>query len=135
MSRIKNKSDNGQGPSFNFSAVYQGALITLIISLVFSVLFGLIYYLTSLTENSLPLVASGILCLSVLIGSSYAAAKAGAKGLYHGIGTAVIYFILVWIIAAVFLPSIITLAGFGTKFALTVICGAVGGTLGVSLSS
>ncbi len=135
MRPIKTAPDNGQGSSFNFSAVYRGALITLIVSLIFSIFLGLIYYLTGLSETSLPWTASGILCLSVLIGSGYAAAKARVKGLYHGIGTAIIYFILVWIIAALFLPSIITLAGFGSKFALTVICGAVGGMLGVSLSS
>lgn len=121
--------------NLNFSAIYKGVISTLLISLVLSMFFGTVYYLTNLSENSLPWVSSGILCLSVLVGGGYAAAKAGAKGLYHGIGVAVIYFILVWLVAALFLQSFVTFSGFAIKLILTLLSGALGGILGVSLKA
>jgi putative membrane protein (TIGR04086 family) len=135
MRPLKSDLNNNQGPSINFTAIYKGTLVTLIASLFLSIIAGLIFYLTNLSENTLPWVASAILCISVFAGSFFSASKVGFKGLYHGLGVGLLYFILVWIIAGLFLPSAIALGGFVSKLLLTLISGAVGGILGVSFSS
>lgn len=135
MCPLKKENSNNQGPAINFSAIYKGTLVTLVISLILSILVGIIYYLSSLSESTLPWMASGILCLSVFIGGGLAANWVGAKGLYHGLGVGVVYFILVWLVAGLFLPGSVSLVGFASKLAMSLAAGSIGGVLGVGLSS
>ncbi|MBM7855308.1 putative membrane protein (TIGR04086 family) [Desulfohalotomaculum tongense] len=135
MRSPKRESSNGQNPSISFSAIYQGILVSLVVSAVLSVLAGAIYYLTSISESTLPWTASGILCISIFTGGVFASQRVGAKGLYHGLGIGILYFILIWVVAGFFLPGHVYLAGFATKFLLSVMAGSAGGILGVGLST
>ncbi|MEG6615571.1 TIGR04086 family membrane protein [Peptococcaceae bacterium 1198_IL3148] len=135
MRPLKTEINNNQGPAISWTTIYKGTLITLVFSLLLSIIAGMVFYLTSLSENTLSWVASAILGISIFSGSFLAAYKVGYKGLYHGIGIGVLYFILVWIIAGLFLPSGVALAGFAIKFVISLIAGAIGGVIGVTLSA
>ncbi|AEF94198.1 hypothetical protein Desca_1339 [Desulfotomaculum nigrificans CO-1-SRB] len=133
MSPIK---QNTPGPPFfNYTAILRGTLVSLGFSLGLSILAGLAYYFTSISENSIPWVAATILFVSVSLGSGYAAKRARSKGLFNGIGVGVLTFILIWILTGLFLPGNILLVGALGKLALTVIAGGIGGMIGVSFAS
>ncbi|WP_051688091.1 TIGR04086 family membrane protein [Desulfofalx alkaliphila] len=132
MQSLKNDGLNNQNPSLNFSAIFQGTLAALIASLFISMLAGAVYYLTGLSESTLPWLSTGILCFSVFIGGGYASARAKVKGLYHGLGVGIMFFIILWLVALIFLSGSVLLTGFGLKLLLSLVSGAIGGILGVS---
>ncbi|RYD04493.1 hypothetical protein N752_14060 [Desulforamulus aquiferis] len=100
-----------------------------------SIIAGLTYYFTSLSENTMSWVAASILFLSVATGSGYAAKRARSRGLFNGLGVGIVSFILIWIISGLFLPSSILLAGALGKLTLTLAAGGLGGVIGVAIAS
>ena len=122
-------------PLLNFHSIYRGTLTALLLSLLLSILAGLVYYFTSLAENTMPLAATLILFLSVAIGSGYAAKKARSKGLFNGLGVGITTFVIIWLVVGLLLPGNVLLSGVLSKLDLTLIAGALGGTLGVGLAS
>lgn len=130
----KTDKNTNQISGLSFSAIYKGTVVTLITALPLGLIAGLIYYLTSLSESTMPWVVAGILTLSVFVGGFFAASKVKYKGLYHGIGVAILCFMVIWLISALLIPSSITLSGFATKLALLLSGGSLGGILGVTLS-
>lgn len=134
MRHKKTDSHNNHSPGLSFSAIYKGTLVTLIAAIPLGLIAGIVYYLTSLSESTMPFMVTGILTLSVFSGSFFAASKVGAKGLYHGLGVASLCFLVIWLISALFIPTNITLAGFATKLVLLLAGGSLGGILGVTMS-
>lgn len=134
MGHKKTDSHNNHGPGLSFSAIYKGTLVTLIATIPLGLIAGIVYYLTSLSENTMPLVVTGILTISVFGGGFFAASKVGSKGLYHGLGVAALCFLVIWLISALFVPTNITLAGFTTKLVALLASGSLGGILGVTMS-
>lgn len=100
-----------------------------------SILAGLAYYFTGLSENTMPWVAAGIFFTSVVVGSGYAAKRARSRGLFNGLGVGIATFIIIWLLVGLFLPGDVLLVGALGKFALTLVAGALGGMLGVGLAS
>ncbi|MTI81048.1 MAG: TIGR04086 family membrane protein [Firmicutes bacterium] len=135
MRPIKNESNNVQNTGISLTAICYGTLATVTVAVILSTSFGVIYFLTSISESTLPWVSSSILCVSAFLGSIYASQRVGAKGLYHGIGVGIMFFIFIWIVAGFFLAGNLFLTGFITKLVLTLLSGAAGGVLGVSFSS
>lgn len=135
MRPIKSESGNNLGPVINIKAIGWGTLVTLVISLVLSILAGIVYYLSSLSEGTLSWMGYAILCISILAGGGYASVRAGAKGLYHGLGVGLLFFIIAWLIAGIILPGNIFLTGFMLKLTLALISGAAGGIIGVTFAS
>lgn len=129
------KQDTPSTPVLHFPSIYRGTMVSLGLSLGLSVLAGLAYYFTNLSENTMSWVAAGILFVSVASGSGYAAKKARNKGLFNGLGVGFITFIIIWFLAGLFLPGNILLVGALSKLSLTLLAGALGGMAGVSLAS
>lgn len=135
MRTIKKEPNNGQNSTISISAILNGTAVTVMVGIILSILAGGIYFLTSIPENTLPLTASIILCISAFSGGAAASHRAGVKGLYHGIGVGILFFIFVWFIAGLFLPGNLYITGFTTKLLLSVFAATAGGILGVGLSS
>lgn len=129
------KQETPGAPVFNFQSIYRGTLTALALSLGFSILAGLAYYFTSLPESTMPLVAAVILFLSVAFGSGYAAKKARSKGLFNGLGVGFATYLIIWLAVGLFLPGNVLFLGALSKLVLTMVAGAIGGTLGVGLAS
>ena len=129
------KQDKPSMPVLHVPSIYRGTLVSLGLSLGFSVLVGLTYYFTNLAENTMSWVATGILFISVASGSAYAAKKARNKGLFNGLGVGFTTFIIIWLLAGLFLPGHILLVGALGKLSLTLLAGAIGGMVGISLAS
>lgn len=132
MSPIKQQSP--RVPGIYFSSVYRGTAVTLGVSLGLSVVAGLTYYFSHLSESTLPWLSAVILFLSVTCGSGYASRKAGSRGLYHGVAVGLMFFILIWLLAALFLPGKVLLLGAAAKLAISLVAGAIGGVLGVAVN-
>ncbi|GAB6157428.1 hypothetical protein JCM39194_06280 [Desulfotomaculum varum] len=129
------KQETPGTPVIHFSSVWRGTLVSLIFSLCLSILAGLAYYITGLSENTMPWVAGGILFVSVVTGSGYAAKRARSKGLFNGLGVGICTFIIIWLLVGLFLPGHVLLPGALSKFVLTLLAGSLGGMLGVGLAS
>lgn len=120
--------------TINFNAIAKGTVVTLVISVTGSALLGILYYFTGLSEQTLPWSATVMLFISILFGGGTAAKNAGNKGLFHGAGVGILYFLLIWIIAAIFLPSQVAFFPLLLKLALALAGGALGGIVGVGLA-
>ena len=120
--------------SINYNSIIKGTVISLAISIAGSALLGMAFYFTALSESTLPWFAYAMLFAGVLCGGGIAAKNAGNKGLFHGMGVGVTYFVLIMLIALIFLPSQATFFTVLLKFIIALAGGAVGGILGVGLS-
>lgn len=121
------------GLNIKFTAIFKGMLLALALSIIFSVLSGLIYHLTSIPEHTLPWAAALILGASACGGAASAGRNAGNKGLYHGILVGLLFFLAVWLAAGLFMPGQAVLSNL-QKFIITLVAGSLGGIIGVGLS-
>lgn len=121
------------GSSFNIGAVLKGTILTLAVSLLLSVGTGVVYHVSSLTEQTLPWLTGVILAVSAFSGSMAAGRQAGSKGLYHGLATGLLFFLALWLLAGLFLPGQAGMSMF-FKFLLTLGTGTLGGIIGVGLT-
>lgn len=114
-------------------AVLKGTLYAVAFSLLVSAGAGVVYHFISGSEQTLPWSAAAILALSSFGGSLAAGREAGGRGLYHGLATALLFFLIIWLTAGFFLPG---QAVMGIYYKLLVIssAGALGGIVGVGLS-
>jgi len=119
---------------FSLSAIFKGVLAALIITVLGSALLGIIYYFTPIGEKTLPMTSSIIYYVSIFAGSVLAARWAGCKGLLHGIGVAVIFLLLSWLIAHLLLHNAAVNGALLQKMIISCLTGAIGGILGVGLS-
>lgn len=129
------KQESPGTPILNFSSICRGTLVALGFSLCFSIITGLLYYFTSLSESTMPLASAIILFVSIAIGSGYAAKRARSRGLFNGLGVGITTYLIIWILVGLFLPSNILLMGALGKLTLTLAAGALGGMLGVGWAS
>ncbi|NLJ75823.1 MAG: TIGR04086 family membrane protein [Peptococcaceae bacterium] len=118
---------------FKPNAIIQGIVITLVLSLVFSIAAGLIYHFSSLTEFALPWFAVGVLAVSSFIGSAGAGRNAGTMGIYHGAIVGLAFFLIVCLVGSLILTSLAA-TGIVYKFIVTTTSGALGGMVGVGMS-
>ncbi|MCL6448721.1 MAG: TIGR04086 family membrane protein [Armatimonadetes bacterium] len=95
---------------------------------------GLVFYFTSLPEETLPWLAGGLYFTSVLIGAAAAARRAGGKGLYYGLAVACLFFLVLWGLGAAVLPCSSWSSSLGHKLLLALAAGMAGGILGVFLA-
>jgi putative membrane protein (TIGR04086 family) len=118
----------------NWPAIGRGLLAALVIAIVLGLLSTLLLHFSSLSEKFLSWIAAFILIISAFFGSGLAAARAGNKGLFHGLGVGLGFFVLIWLLGTLLFPEPITLLDLLEKLLLTVSAGALGGILGVNLS-
>lgn len=123
----------GQRSIIDIGAVLKGTFLTLAISLVLSAGTGFVYHVTSVTEQSLPWFTGAILVASAFSGSLAAGKQAGNRGLYNGLATGLLFFLVILLLAGLFLPGQAGLSVF-PKLLLSLGAGALGGVIGVGLT-
>ena len=121
-------------PVFNFPSIIMGTLLAFLLTFAGGLLLGAANYFSSLSEGVLPMGGTLILFFSVICGGAMAGRRAASKGLYHGAGTGLLFFILIWLLAANFLPTDLKMTSLLTKFVLLLVGGAVGGVLGIGIN-
>lgn len=109
-----------------------GLFVGIFLSAFLGIIIGLIMYLTPISERLLPLFSRLILMVSVFGGGVLAAKSAGSKGLFHGLGVAVSFFLVVTLVSLVTgVPFMWSQAG--QKLVFCFLAGACGGMLGISV--
>lgn len=118
---------------FNHAAVGWGILAATLILTLGSALLGILFYLTDLSERSLPWFSAVLYFFSVVTGALLAAKKAGRRSLFHGLGVALLFFIFISL-TGLFLSPGVALPTLVKKFFLTLGAGCLGSILALGLT-
>ncbi len=130
--RLINKTPS---TSLQINSIFKGVVWALIITIMLGVLLSLILQYTPLSEGLLSGFSIFIFFISMLLGALIAAHSAGCKGLFHGLSTSLLYFVLMIAAGLLCVPTAISL-GFALKrFSLCLVSGVVGGIIGIGLST
>ena len=112
----------------------RGALIAAAVTLAFFALFACLLAYTGLAESAIPIIAAVVEGAGALISGFYAARGAKSRGFFTGLAAGALYMAIIWIIS-VLSGSGFTLGSHTISFLITaILCGAVGGVLGVNLN-
>ncbi|MDD2553815.1 MAG: TIGR04086 family membrane protein [Desulfotomaculaceae bacterium] len=120
-------------PDIKLNAVIQGTVMTLALTLIFSMAAGLIYHFSSITDSAIPWFAAGVLAVSSFLGSVSASKNAGSMGIYHGAAVGIAFFLIVCLVGGFFLAGSVAM-GVVYKLIITTTAGALGGMVGVGMS-
>ena len=120
-------------PDIKLNAVIQGTVMTLALSLIFSMAAALIYHFSSITDSAIPWFAAGVLAVSSFLGSVSAGKNAGSMGIYHGAAVGIAFFLIVCLVGGFFLAGSVAM-GVVYKLIITTTAGALGGMVGVGMS-
>lgn len=127
-------SDQPARQPLNWAAMGRGLLIALAAAVVLSLASTVVLYFSNFSEKFMPWIAAFIVFTGVFCGATLASARAGSKGLYHGLGVGIGFFILMWLLGVFLFPGPSTLFGLLEKLILTCSAGALGGIAGITLS-
>ena len=116
----------------NFLMIIKWSAISICITIIFLLIYALLLTFTSISENTIPTVITLITMLSVLIGTSICMTKVKNNGIINGFLIGLIYTGTIYILSSIItknfilnIKSIIMLIG-------AIVCGAVGGIIGVN---
>lgn len=119
----------------NIINVIKGAIIAIILSLIFLTVYAAVLSFTNVSENTMVPVVLVITGISILIGSSMSSISIKKKGLMNGALVGLIYAITLYILSSIFgagfsieLNSIIMII-------VAIITGMIGGIIGVNLKN
>jgi len=115
--------------SFQFSLVLKGILLTSILALLMSLVFGALVSYTSLPESELSIHI--IFGSSIFVAAFITAYQAGTKGLYYGLAVGLGFILLVLFLSSIFWPDTPSWLKMGEKTILALVSGGVGGIIGV----
>lgn len=127
------KSPNAARPALDIGGIARGTALTAAIAFAGTLIMGVIYHFTGISESTLPLAASVILFIGVFYGGFTAARRSGNRGLFHGLGVGILMFILIWILMGVFLPAGVFFVPLMQKLAICLVGGSLGGVVGIAL--
>ena len=114
--------------------IIKGVGIAILFSLVFLTIFSALLTYTSLSENLIQPVVISVTGISILVGSFFATRKVGKNGILKGITVGLIYILLIY-----FISSIVNNGNFSLNLGSIImilagiICGAIGGIIGVNI--
>lgn len=129
------RKDSVSSINFDFSAVFRGTILALVVSMLGAAFLGLFFYFLNTSETLMPSISVAILFISVFIGGMFSAYSAGNKGIYHGLAVGGLFFVFSWLLVVLLFPGSLAFGVMIQKLILTVIAGGLGGILGVGLST
>ena len=133
---IKNKENILQGNNDNLKAniirIIKGSLLSIIVSVIFLIIFAMLLTYTSLSENTITPVVLAIVGLSILLGSYLSTKKINKKGILNGAMVPVIYMLILYIISSVIFMDFSINASSIIMIVCGIIAGIIGGIVGVN---
>ncbi|MHB0884576.1 MAG: TIGR04086 family membrane protein [Bacillota bacterium] len=118
---------------FRWDSILSGVVAAYLASLVCSAVLGALMLKTTIAQETVPSIISGVSFLSIAIGSGYAALRARWAGWLHGAATAALYMVTTIAISLVLFPEPLNVLAILER---TVIAGLVGlgaGAISVNL--
>lgn len=119
----------------NIINIIRGAIIAIVLSLIFLTIYAAILSFTNISENTMVPVVLVITGISILIGSSMSSISIKKKGLINGALVGLIYAITLYALSS------ILGAGFSIGFnsiimiIVSIITGMIGGIIGINLKN
>lgn len=117
--------------SFEISRVFKGILIALVLSLLFNILLSVIYHFTSIQSSIVhSFITAGV---SVILASFFVCFQFGSKGLIYGLFIGLGFFLASLLLYYTFYegnPSVLIIL---EKALVSLVAGALGGTIGAIL--
>ncbi|MHB1418097.1 MAG: TIGR04086 family membrane protein [Bacillota bacterium] len=120
-------------PTIRVHSVVKGTVYAMLLSLVLTLLTGLVLYFTALSESAIPTISIIILASSIFAGGVSAGRSAVTRGLWQGALVGLIFFILTILFTFFSVPGQMGTSGLLVKSIVSLISGGLGGVLGVSL--
>ena len=117
-----------------FLKIIKGVGISFAFTLICLTIFSALLTYTSLSESLIQPVVISVTGISILAGSFFATRKVGNNGILKGITVGLIYIVLIY-----FISSIVNKGDFSLNLGSIImvlagiICGAIGGIIGVNI--
>lgn len=121
--------------NFQISCVFKGLLWSILITIVLSVIFGLLLQYTPLSESLLAGFSTFVFFISMFLGSTIAAYNAGHKGLLYSATVSFAYFFLTLLLCLFLDSSLLTFFLILKKTIFTIVSSLLGGIIGIGLIS
>jgi len=106
----------------------------ILLSLVLSLISGIVVYYSSLQETLLTSLGKIIIIITVFYAGCYVSKSYGTKGLVRGSTMGLVFFILILMATFIFNPAQISFAAFFSALGICLVAGGLGGILGIGLS-
>lgn len=130
--KINVEKDNNKDEK-NFSNILKGSIISIIITLVFLVIFSLVIANTNVKESTIIPGIIIISAMSLLIGSIISTLKVSKKGLLNGALVGVIYIIILYIISSFVNQNFEINVKCLIMIVTSIIMGMIGGIIGINI--
>lgn len=118
----------------NISRIIKGSAISIGITLILLLIFSCVLTYTSIGENTIKPIIITISGISILIGSGISTFRLKKNGILNGGAVGIIYMLTIYIISSILYTGF----GFNIYSILMIItslvCGIVGGIIGVNLN-
>jgi putative membrane protein (TIGR04086 family) len=120
--KLSIKLPGGIGP------ILRGLVVAYLLVVILSIVTGLLFYFTPLSEMWMHPISAGIITLALFFGGRTAAKAAGNKGLLRGITIGIIFIIITMLMS---LSKDISWSSLALKSAYALLASAIGGISGV----
>lgn len=114
---------------------FKGAGIALIFTIIAFAVFALILSYTPLPQGAIPYIAFATQVIGAVISGFVPAKRLGTKGLITGSISALLYMLIIWLVASLVSDGFYMGKHILTMFALSLISGACGGIFGVNFKT
>ena len=117
-----------------FLKILKGVGISFGLTLICLTIFSALLTYTNLSESLIQPVVIAVTGISILAGSFFATKKVGKNGIIKGIGVGLIYILLIYVISSIVNGGNFTLTiGSVIMILIGILCGAIGGIIGVNI--
>ena len=114
--------------------ILKGVGISFSFTLICLTIFSALLTYTNLSENLIQPVVIAVTGISILAGSFFTTRKVGKNGIIKGIGVGIIYILLIYAISSIVNGGNFTLTiGSVIMILIGILCGAIGGIIGVNI--
>jgi putative membrane protein (TIGR04086 family) len=121
--------------SRNYKYIIKGVIISIISTLIFLFIFSILLTYTNISENLINPFIIIITAISILIGSSIGNLNMKKNGLLNGAIIGGIYLISIYLISGIMSQNFILTTQSIIVIILGIICGMLGGIIGVNKNS
>ena len=118
---------------FRLDSVLSGVVAAYLASLVCSAVLGAVMLKTTIAQETVPSIISGVSFLSIALGSGYAALKARWAGWMHGAATGALYIVTTILISLVLFPEPLNVVAVLERTVIAGFVGLVAGAISVNL--
>lgn len=117
-----------------FLKILKGVGISIAFTLICLTIFSALLTYTNLSESLIQPVVISVTGISILLGSFFAARKVGKNVIIKGVSVGLIYILLIYVISSVANGGSFALTiGSIIMFLIGILCGAIGGIIGVNI--